>query len=318
MLDVARQMVTPAPLFEVAEGPAGGVAHWLTTSDGVRIRVAVWGHQAAKGTVLLFPGRTEFIEKYGRAAVDLLARGYATLCIDWRGQGLAARLQPNPALGHVADFSEYQLDVAAVIAYATAQDLPRPYYLLAHSMGGCIGLRSLNARLPVNAVCFTAPMWGIKLAPPLRPIAWALSGLSLPLGFSNSVAPGQSAQTYVLRAGFGGNDLTSDADMFAYMQGQCQAHPELALGGPSLRWLNAALRETLELSQGPAPATPCLAFLGTDEAIIDVPRVKQRMATWTNGKLVMIQGSRHEVLMETPATRKQTFDQACAFFDQHR
>ena len=318
MLDIARQMMTSAPLFEVAEGPTGGVAHWLTAGDGVRIRVAVWGHHAPKGTVLLFPGRTEFIEKYGRAAVDLLARGYATLSIDWRGQGLAARLQSNPALGHVADFTDYQLDVAAVMAYATAQNLPRPYYLLAHSMGGCIGLRSLNAGLPVNAVCFTAPMWGIKLAPPLRPIAWALSGLSLPLGFSNGVVPGQSAKTYVLRAGFKGNDLTTDPDMFAYMQGQCQAHPELALGGPSLRWLNAALRETLELSQWPAPATPCLTFLGTAEAIIDVPRVTQRMAAWTNGKLVLIQGSRHEVLMETPATRKLTFDQACAFFDAHR
>ena len=317
MADGGALLPAPAPLFGVAEGPVGGVAHWLTTSDGVRIRVAVWGHDAPKGTVLLFPGRTEFVEKYGRAAVDLLARGYATLTMDWRGQGLADRLQPNPALGHVADFTEYQRDVAAVLAYATAQNLPRPYYLLAHSMGGCIGLRSLNDQLPVKAVCFTAPMWGIKLAPPLRPIAWALSGLSLPLGFSNTIAPGQTATTYVLRAGFKGNDLTSDAGMFAYMQGQCRAHPELSLGGPSLRWLNAALRETLELSQGPAPATPCLTFLGTDEAIIDVPRVKQRMASWTNGRLVMIQGSRHEVLMETPATRKLTFDQACGFFDAH-
>jgi lysophospholipase len=318
LLDVARQMMTPAPLFAVAEGPEGGVAHWLTARDGVRIRVGVWGHDAPKGTVLLFPGRTEFIEKYGRAAVDLLARGYATLSVDWRGQGLAARLQPNPALGHVADFTDYQQDVAAVMDYVRAQNLPRPYYLLAHSMGGCIGLRSLNEGLAVKAVCFTAPMWGIKLAAPLRPVAWALSGLSVPLGFSNSIAPSQSAKTYVLRAGFRGNDLTSDPEMFAYMQGQCQAHPELSLGGPSLRWLNAALRETLALSQGPAPALPCLTLLGTAESIIDVPRVKQRMATWAGGELVLIPGSRHEVMMETPATRKLTFDRACALFEAHR
>ena len=318
MFDIARKMVTPAPLFAVAEGPDGGLAHWLTTSDNVRIRVGVWGHGAPKGTVLLFPGRTEFIEKYGRAACDLRARGYATLSVDWRGQGLAARLQPNPALGHVADFRDYQHDVAALLEHATAQNLPRPFYLLAHSMGGCIGLRALTQGLPVKAVCFTAPMWGIKLAPPLRPIAWALSGLSLPLGFSNSIAPSQSEKSYVLRAGFAGNDLTSDAGMFAYMQGQCQAHPELALGGPSLRWLNAALRETLALSQRPAPALPCLTLLGTDEAIIDVPRVTQRMATWASGRMVLIPGSRHEVMMETPATRKLTFDQACALFDAHR
>ena len=87
-------MAGAAPLFPQADGPQGGVAQWLTTSDGVRVRVAVWGRDAPKGTVLLFPGRTEYVEKYGRAAGDLLARGFATVAIDWRGQGLADRLQP--------------------------------------------------------------------------------------------------------------------------------------------------------------------------------------------------------------------------------
>ncbi|MDP5362431.1 MAG: alpha/beta hydrolase, partial [Paracoccaceae bacterium] len=39
-----------APLYEdIAGGPSGGVAHWLTTSDNLRIRVGFWGHAAAKG-----------------------------------------------------------------------------------------------------------------------------------------------------------------------------------------------------------------------------------------------------------------------------
>ena len=310
--------MTAAPLFAEADGPAGGVAYWLTTVDKIRIRVAVWGHDAAKGTVLLFPGRTEYVEKYGRAATDLLTRGYATVTVDWRGQGLADRLQPNAALGHVADFKDYQLDVDAVVAFAAAQNLPRPFYLLAHSMGGSIGLRALHRGLAVNAVCFTAPMWGIKLSPPLRPIAWALSGISISMGFSDRIAPAQTETTYVLRTGFQDNDLTSDKDMYDYMQGQCQAHPALTLGGPSLHWLNAALRETRELSQSPAPSTPCLTFLGTDEGIVDVPRITQRMATWANGRMVMIPGSRHEVLMETDAIRKLAFDGMAAFFAGYR
>ena len=306
-----------APLFAQADGPDGGVATWLTTADGVRIRVAVWGVDAPKGTVLLFPGRTEYVEKYGRAARDLLQRGFATVAIDWRGQGIAARLQPNPALGHVADFKDYQLDVTAVLAFVQGSGLPQPYYLLAHSMGGCIGLRSLYDGLPVQAVCFTAPMFGIKLAPPLRPIAWALSTLSKPLGFANTVAPGQTETTYVLRSGFDENDLTTDAGMFAYMQAQCQAHPELSLGGPSLMWLNAALRETRALSQRPSPTTPCLTYLGTAENIIDVPRIKARMDSWPNGRMIMVPGAKHEILMETEATRKLAFDGMAAFFAAH-
>ena len=162
-----------APFFsDVDDGPAGGHAVWLTCDDGVRIRLGVWPHDGAKGTVLLFPGRTEYIEKYGRAAADLAARGYATLAVDWRGQGLADRLMQDRAPGHVVEFADYQRDVRAVIAAAQEMDLPRPWHLIAHSMGGCIGLRALHEGLPVASAVFTGPMWGIELPRAIRPMAF--------------------------------------------------------------------------------------------------------------------------------------------------
>ena len=70
--------MTPAPLYtDIADGPSGGQAFWLTAEDGVRLRAAIWPG-GSKGTVFLLPGRTEYIEKYGRAAGDLAARGFAT------------------------------------------------------------------------------------------------------------------------------------------------------------------------------------------------------------------------------------------------
>jgi len=95
--------LSKAPLYEdVSEGPDDAAAYWMACADGVRIRVAVWGADVGtRGTVLLFPGRTEYIEKYGRTAAEFAARGYATLVIDWRGQGLSDRLLEDTALGHV-------------------------------------------------------------------------------------------------------------------------------------------------------------------------------------------------------------------------
>jgi lysophospholipase len=73
-----------APLYsDVAEGPEGGKAYWVTARDGVRLRVAAWA-KGTKGTVLLMPGRTEYVEKYGRIAGDLAAEGFAMMAIDWR------------------------------------------------------------------------------------------------------------------------------------------------------------------------------------------------------------------------------------------
>jgi len=54
--------LTPAPLYtDVHPGPDSGQAVWLTTSDGLRIRMGHWTPKDAVGTVLLFPGRTEYV-----------------------------------------------------------------------------------------------------------------------------------------------------------------------------------------------------------------------------------------------------------------
>ncbi|PJI92424.1 lysophospholipase [Yoonia maricola] len=309
-------MMETAPLFEeIADGPAGGAAHWLTTSDGLRIRVAHWPMENAKGTVLIFPGRTEFVEKYGMTAQALQARGFASLAIDWRGQGIAQRMSPNRAIGHVGDFTDYQHDVAATLAYAKQVGLPRPYFLLGHSMGGCIGLRSLIEGLDVQAAVFSAPMWGVQMAAALRPVAWGLSAVSTPLGFDQALAPGQFEESYALRASFEENTLTNDPDMWAMFGEQLRKHPDLGLGGPSLRWLNTSLREMHRLSTLPSPRVPCMTYLGTEEAIVDPFRIRARMKNWPDSVLRVIKGGKHEMLMDRPDLRTMIFDETASFFD---
>lgn len=310
-------MTQAAPYHADIAGNPDGICHWLTTVDGVRIRVGHWPLKGATGTILLFPGRTEYIEKYGRTAAEFAKRGFACVAIDWRGQGIADRLLPNRAVGHVNVFEDYQLDAMAMLSHVKSLGLPEPYHLLGHSMGGCIGLRALFDGLNVRSAVFSAPMWGIKMSPALRPIAWGLSSVSKQLGFSGVFAPGQQAETYVLRATADENTLTSDAANFEILQQQLQAHPDLALGGPSLHWLNESLREMRLLSLRPAPNVPCLTFLGSDEAIVDPARVHARMASWPNGELVILEGGRHEVLMETQSLRTRVLDGAAALFTEN-
>lgn len=312
-------MTQTAPYHTDVAGNPDGECHWLTCVDGVRVRVGHWRTKTAetKGTVLLFPGRTEYIEKYGSTAADLTAQGFACATIDWRGQGIADRLLDDRAIGHVDVFEDYQLDAKALLLHVQKLGLPEPYFLLAHSMGGCIGLRSLNDGLPVKAVAFSAPMWGIKMSPALRPIAWGLSSVSRQLGFSEAFAPGQKAETYVLRADAADNTLTSDVSSFGLLKEQLTAHPDLALGGPSLHWLNESLREMRHLSHWDAPDLPCITFLGTEEAIVDPARIHERMDRWANGKLVILDGGRHEVLMERAELRDTVIDEIAKLFTAH-
>lgn len=298
-----------APIFtDVKPAPLPGAAYWIHASDGVRLRVGVFNPDATKGTVLMFPGRTEYVEKYGLAAGELAQRGYATIVIDWRGQGLADRILDDARVGHVDIFADYQKDVDAMVAAAHELDLPKPFYLIGHSMGGCIGLRSLHEGLDVNASAFTGPMWGIRIAPYLRPMAWALGRMMPVLGQGHRLPPGRVVDSYVLTAPFEGNQLTTDFAMFDMMRQQLRAHPELALGGPSFVWLREALDEMLSLSKMPAPETPSNVFLGTNERIVDAGRIEDRMESWANATLHMMQDGEHEVLMEGLAMRTSIFD----------
>lgn len=310
--------MTAAPLYtDVADGPTGGQAFWLRAADGVRLRAAIWpgGNQ---GTVLLLPGRTEYIEKYGRAASDLALRGFTTVSIDWRGQGLADRPLADKMSGHVDDFSSYQKDLDALLKLADDHSLPRPYLFLAHSMGGCIALRGLMRGLPVQAAAFTAPMWGISMAPWMRPLAIAVSTTAGWLGQAHRYAPGTTAKTYVLEAPFTDNVLTTDAEMYDYMRSQAGAHPDLALGGPSMGWLNAALSECNALSLMASPDAPALCALGTSERVVDTAPIHQRMRRWQNGRIDLYPTAEHEIMMETPAMRQRLFDSVADHFRSHR
>ena len=304
-----------APLHDqIAGGPEGGAAWWCRTADGLRIRAAIWPCEGARGSVLLFPGRTEYIEKYGRTARELARLGLATLVVDWRGQGLADRMLPDARVGHVVEFPDYQKDVAAVLALAEVQRLPKPWHLIGHSMGGAIGLRALIEGLPVATAAFTGPMWGIHMAALLKPLGWALPRVATLVGMGTRLPPSTTYDPYVLSNPFAGNMLTTDAEMFALMQDQLRAEPGLALGGPSLIWLREAMSECAWLARQPSPRLPCVTFLGGNERIIDTAAVRARMQRWPDGELVVLPGAEHEVLLEVPATREQLFARLDALF----
>jgi lysophospholipase len=263
--------------------------------------------------VFLLPGRTEWVEKYSDAAAHLGRHGFACAALDWRGQGLTERPRADRMIGHVEDFELYQRDVRAALAHAEGTGLPRPWHLLAHSMGGPIGLRALMEGLPFARAAFSAPMWGLPLVPHLRVAAWTMSHLGAILGWGERATPRSGKVADPTAAPFEGNLLTRDPEMFAWMQAQLRAEPDLALGGPSLGWLRAALREMHALARMTAPRhVPVLAILGTDEGIVDPDAIHLRLASWEGAELEMVEGARHEPLMEGAARRGAILDAVAA------
>lgn len=303
-------MTSPAP-FHDKNGPAPD-CFWITASDGVRLRAGHWRAAQPRGTVLIFTGRTEYLEKYHDTALFLTRSGYDVLSVDWRGQGLSDPAHPSPPRnGHIDDFAEYQTDVAALTTLAHDKGVG-PWHVLAHSMGGAIALRALSRGLPVATASFSAPMWGINLAPLSEPAAFALARMMRGIGAGRVAVPGQGAgQTYVTKAPFDGNALTSDPQAWAAMAEQARACPHLTLGPPTFGWITAALAECRALRRLTPPDLPTLIAVGRNETVVSVPAIRDLAARWPSARVLDTE-ARHEILQEHPDLRRTFLDAVLA------
>lgn len=307
-----------APLLsDLAEAPAGGCAVWLD-AVGARLRAATWHAEpgrAPRGTALIFTGRAEYIEKYGRVAGELTGRGFAVATLDWRGQGLSDRPLEDRLKGHVGDFAEYQEDVKAFLAAPEVAALPGPQVLICHSMGGCIGMRALiEGRVAPAATIMSAPMLGVRLNAAMRFGARAMIRVARRFGFETSFAPAPNAdQPYVLHQPFEGNLLTNDPEHFAWMVGHLKTEPALGLGAPTLGWMARAFTETDALIGEAPPSGPMLMMLGEEEAIVEPAAIRVFSGRVDGCRLLEIEGAQHEIFFERAPARETAWAEIDSF-----
>jgi lysophospholipase len=288
--------------------PDGALVATIRTADGLTIRTARWRPQGpSAGTALICQGRAEFIEKYFETVGDLLARGLTVVAFDWRGQGLSARELSNRFKGHIDDFAFYERDLDALVAQVLEPFCPRPWFALAHSMGGAILIAQSRAgRSPFERIVTTAPMidlYRLRLPGLARALAETLDAV----GLGGAFIPGGDGRATISRA-FDGNLLTSDRQRFQRFANLWTLAPELCLGDPTIGWVNAAFRLMGDFADGEYPRralTPMLVFAAGDDRIVcsrAVERFAQRLKA---GAVISIPGSRHEILMERDAIRSQ-------------
>ncbi|MEO1561906.1 MAG: alpha/beta hydrolase [Pseudomonadota bacterium] len=299
---------------DVALGPLPTAAKWLQADDGKHLRGVAWAGPKA-GTVFLFTGRTEYAEKYGDVVAEFAKRGLACVTCDWRGQGLSERFPHHYQIGEVDDFSDYQKDVQAMLAFAKAQNLPKPFYALGHSLGGGILLRALHNGFPAHKALFSSPMWGIQVPPILNAVSRVIIACYRGLGIEKRIAPGRSLENYVERQPFKGNALTNDFHEYHLLRRQVMSHPELGLGGPSLNWVDLALTECDELQNATPPAYDCLTIYAGGDQIVSNTAIEKILSRWQSATGVCIPGAEHEILMEERTMRQTVWSKIDDFLD---
>jgi lysophospholipase len=290
--------------------PGGAVPGELLTPDGTRLRFVRWDATRGprRGTVCLFGGRGEFVEKYFEVVADLRRRGFAVATMDWRGQGGSSRPLSNPWKGHVRSFAEFDADLKQFMKEIVLPDCPPPFMALAHSMGANILLR--NAARPgswFERMILCAPMIAFSEAkvgyPHAMARAYAEAGCLLGLG--RSYIKGGS-DVVVERGLFEGNQLTSDRERWYRNKSVLDAEPSLGLGSPTIGWLRAAYRSMgLVSAEGYAASVlvPMMVFVAGKDEIVSSRAAEDFAVALKVGTHVLLPSARHEILQEADSVR---------------
>lgn len=278
------------------------------------IRYAIFKSDSpvAKGTVVLLQGRNESIEKYAETIGELTARGLWVATFDWRGQGASDRLLKNPRRGHVRRFRDYERDLSIFLEQIVLPDTRLPFFMLAHSMGALVALSQaplLASRIERLAICapFVA-LGGQKIGHGMIGFLAALFSLcglgSLPLMRDRGSLP------------FSQNLLTSDAKRFSRNRRLTDAHPELALGPPTARWLHETFKAIRRVSS-PEHLTrirvPTILLAPTMDSLVPHLAVEALARNFRACHMIPIDGARHELLQEADHYRAQAIAAIEAF-----
>jgi len=297
--------LTDIPANPVPEGAKVGT---LKTSDGVVLRFARFDPPPGrKGTVCVFPGRAEFIEKYFEVVRDARARGFAVAILDWRGQGLSERALPNARKGHVYDFTEYDRDLEAFVKEVVLPDCPPPFFALGHSMGAAVLIRSAqNGRRWFDRIVLSGPMIDLAGAAGSQTARTTAKVMRI-LGFGRQYVPGGGG-TPINTLPFPNNNLTTDPVRYARTAAILEAEPSLGIGSPTVGWVDAAFR-TMNDFADPNYASrlrqPMLLVAAGQDRVVSTPAIGQFAIRLRAGSHLVIAGARHEILMEQDRYREQ-------------
>ena len=289
-----------------------------TTADGASVRRIDWPAPvgAAKGSVLFFPGRGDFYEKYLETLGHWAAQGWRVTASDWRGQAGSGRLGTDAVTGHIDDFATWTGDLAH-LWHSWKAATPGPHVLAGHSMGGHLVLRATaESMVDPDGLILSAPMLGFTSSnlpeAVMHLAAKAMKALGDPRrpAWKWSEKPGAipAAREHL---------LTHDAERFADELWWRDQRPELVMGPGSWGWVErgyASMRFLGSPGVLERVAVPVL-MLGTDTDKLVAWQAIAKAATRLPDCELLHFGleAHHEILREADPVRNRALAACDAF-----
>jgi lysophospholipase len=148
----------------------------------------------------------------------------------------------------------------------------------------------------------------IRIAGLRRPrLAQGLAEALDSLGLGGAFAPGGRSAP-VDGGPFEGNPLTSDPVRYARMANVLAADPSIGLGWPTVGWIHAAFRHMRRFEDPDFPratTVPALVIAAGLDRVTDTRAAERFSERLRAGRLIVIDGAAHEIMMERDLFRNQ-------------
>ncbi len=279
--------------------------YWVE-QNGLRLRTMLVTSERSdpRGSVIIYPGRTEFIEKYLETVEDFTDRGFTVLVMDPRGQGLSDRMTDDPLKSYVDDFQDYADDLAGVTSQFSPL-LPKPHIVVGHSMGGCVALQAvISGVMRPSAVVGSAPMLGLYDVS--TPIMIGAVRLLSALGMAKKELPFQRGRSGI-PVPFESNKLTSDPARYKSWSAYFNNVERIRLGPPTYGWIVQAVRSMNFVNKNADKLKiPALIVAAGADPIVE-PRSNEEFAQKAGATFAVVPGALHELFLERDQYRDQFF-----------
>jgi lysophospholipase len=291
-----------------------GEEGFFTGKADIQIYYRIFKQPSAEKAILISSGRTEAAIKYKELIYDLYKNGYSVYIHDHRGQGLSDRMTDDPEMGYIDSFQYYIDDMNYFYEHYLNPENYTKTYLLAHSMGGAIGMTYLEQHpTDFNAAAFSSPMLGLK--PPICSIVKILEGDKPKYAIGETEYEDD-------KTNFQGNTLTGSELRYDRMIDAYAKVPKARLGGATYTWIYKSCQQFKYIfANMDRINTPFILFSAENEQIV-YPVAHRKFVTTAqkNGKdckAYEVEDAQHELLIEKDEQRAATITETLDFYSNY-
>jgi lysophospholipase len=280
--------------------------------DGKRINFHIIKRGMKKAFVII-PGRTEPTRKYAEVVWDLKDEGADFFLMDHRGQGYSERMLKDPHKGYVKRFEDYIEDFDKFLQQNVLNKGYEKIYLIAHSMGGAIGLyhHILKGRT-FDKIVAVAPMLEVETGSFSHTFTINYMRFLTLMGMGENFVPG--ADRGDVNFPFDNNEVTHSLVRFEMARDIERENLYLVMGGATNHWVVEALVAGRKISRKKKKLkdVPILLLQAGQDTFVRSRRQNQ-VCKLKNCRKVRFEDAKHEILMESDEIRDDAMREIVEF-----